>query len=100
MSVPSVSGLPAVPRSALPADVREAPAAEQQQYRAALGFERMLVERLAEGMTATAGGDDEATAATRAYRDMLPGTLADSVTAAGGVGLGAQLFHAMRGSGA
>jgi Rod binding domain-containing protein len=90
---------------ALPADVRAAGTEGEQQYRVALGFERVLVEQLTKSMAKDAmgggedGGDsqeDGGSAATSAYRDMLPGTLADAVTGAGGLGLAHDLFLSMR----
>jgi Rod binding domain-containing protein len=42
------------------------------------------------------GSDSGASAATSAYNDMLPGTLADAVTSAGGLGLAHDLWLKMR----
>jgi len=106
--VSGVSGLgPNTPVVAMPADVREARAEAQQTYRAALAFERTLLEQLTKTMATNAGGmdggadsgdgeDSGASAATSAYRDMLPGTLADAVSGAGGLGLAHDLFLKMR----
>jgi len=67
--------------------------ARTPEQRAALAFERQLVEQLAKQLAETAkpAGDDASSAAGNAYLDMLPGALADAVTAAGGLGLAAQL---------
>ncbi|MEV4422496.1 rod-binding protein [Patulibacter sp. NPDC049589] len=63
--------------------------------RAATQFERMLLEQLTKELAATAApADGEASAATSAYRDLLPGTMADALSAAGGVGIAAQLTAA------
>jgi|KBSSwiStaDraftv2_1062776.scaffolds.fasta_scaffold654040_2 Rod binding domain-containing protein len=100
-----MSGLDAVALSTpgiVPADVRKAGAQAEKTYRAALGFERMLTEQLTKTMatgTEATGDDGEesgASAATSAYRDMLPGTLADAVTNAGGLGLAHDLYRTMR----
>jgi Rod binding domain-containing protein len=101
-----MSGLDGIRLSApglIPADVRKAGKEAEQTYRAALGFERMLTEQLTKTMAtaskALSGEDGEeggATAATAAYRDMLPGTLADAVTSAGGLGLAHDLYLTMR----
>jgi Rod binding domain-containing protein len=87
----------------VPADVRRAGAEAQETYRAALGFERLLTEQLTKTMSTaskalSADDGEEAgeTAATAAYRDMLPGTLADAVTSAGGLGLAHDLYLTMR----
>ena len=64
-----------------------------EQEKAALGFERQLLMSLTEQLAKSAMPDGEgASAATQAYKDMLPGTLADAMVAAGGVGLAASLM--------
>lgn len=87
----------------VPADVRKAGAEAEETYRAALGFERLLTEQLTKTMStaskalsADGGEDGGESAATAAYRDMLPGTLADAVTSAGGLGLAHDLYLTMR----
>ena len=81
----------------LPADVRAAGADAQRTYRAAQGFERMLVAELTKALAAPVTEDGgEGSAAASTYRGMLPGTLADAVTGAGGLGLARQLYGAMR----
>ena len=85
--------------AAIPADVRARGKDAEQTYRAALTFERTLLEQLTKSLskgTLDADGEDGESAATSAYRDMLPGTLADAVTGAGGLGLAHDLFLAMR----
>ena len=100
-----ISGLSSVTSAPLPADVRNASTADQQSYKTALAFERTLLEQLTKTMSQDmAGGDSSdgddsdsgASAATSAYRDMLPGTLADAVTGSGGIGLAHDLFLSMR----
>ena len=92
----------------MPADVRQAGKAGEETYRAALGFERQMLEELTKTMakdltgTGTGSGDgadgedSSGDAATSAYGDMLPGTLADSLTSAGGLGLAHDLWLSMR----
>jgi Rod binding domain-containing protein len=106
--VSDISGLSSVTGAAvpIPADVRAAGKDAETTYRAALGFERQLLEQLTKSMAkdmtgGTGDSDDEsgesgASAATSAYNDMLPGTLADAVTNAGGLGLAHDLFLSMR----
>jgi Rod binding domain-containing protein len=101
-----MSGLDGVALSApgiVPADVRRAGPEAEKTYRSALGFERMLTEQLtktmatgAKGLSGDDGEDSGESAATSAYRDMLPGTLADAVTGAGGLGLAHDLYLTMR----
>ena len=63
--------------------------------RAALAFERMLLVQLTQQLARTTGADDESSsAATGAYRDLLPGALADAMVAGGGIGLAANLLPA------
>jgi Rod binding domain-containing protein len=76
--------LPPLGPGVLPVGLREAPAAAQREYRAALGFERVLLGQLAQTLTENATGDG---GAPQAYRDMLPDALADGLLAAGGIGL-------------
>jgi Rod binding domain-containing protein len=106
-----VSGLDALSSAAavIPADVRKAGKDAEQSYRVALGFERTLLEQLTKSMSKDMvgmdsgsdsdsgdGEDSGASAATSTYTDMLPGTLADSVTSAGGLGLAHDLWLSMR----
>jgi Rod binding domain-containing protein len=102
-----MSGLEGISMNAagiVPADVRKAGKQAEETYRAALGFERMLTEQLTKTMSTSAsalgGGEDGEeggeTAATAAYKDMLPGQLADAVTNAGGLGLAHDLYLTMR----
>ena len=105
-----MSGLDALSSAAavIPADVRKAGNDAEQTYRVALGFERTLLEQLTKSMSKDMVGMDEgaadgdgseesgASAATSAYTDMLPGTLADSITSAGGLGLAHDLWLSMR----
>lgn len=89
----TIAGLPPIDRAQLPADVRTAPPARRDAYTAALGFERMLVQQLAESLTATSG--DEAIGGDSPYASLLPEALADSVMASGGLGLARQIADAI-----
>ncbi len=56
--------------------------------RAALGFERMLLVQLTQQLAKSAQPEGEgSSAASAAYRDLLPGALADAIVAGGGIGL-------------
>ena len=62
------------------------------EEKAALGFDTQLPTHLTDQLARSAmPQDDEASAATNSYRDMLPGALAVAIVAAGGVGLAANL---------
>jgi Rod binding domain-containing protein len=104
--VSGVAGLSSVTGPVtMPADVRKAGKDGEATYRAALGFERQMLEELTKTMSKDLSGanaDDGSgepsggDAATSAYNDMLPGTLADSLTSAGGLGLAHDLWPSMR----
>ena len=84
MSVPAIG---ATNPTGLPAGV-----GRTQEEKAALGFERMLLVQLTEQLAKSAQPEDgEGAAASNAYRDLLPGALADAMVAAGGVGIAASL---------
>jgi Rod binding domain-containing protein len=89
-----------VPETALPASVRNGSEEQKQTYKAALGFERMLLGQLMQSMNATAeaGGDDSDSrdAANNMYKQMLPDQLADSLIAGGGTGLADNLYRALQ----
>jgi Rod binding domain-containing protein len=91
------AGLPPIDHALLPADVRNGTPERRQQFDVARSFERQLLGELTKALAATAAPADDATssAATKTYRDMLPGALADAVMAEGGLGLAAQLDKAI-----
>ena len=100
MSLDGLQSLPPLAEATLPREVREGSAEDRKMYRAALGFERMLVSQLTERMTDAAqsgSGDDSQPAGLGAYRDMLAGALADAVAAGGGLGLARELYSTLRG---
>ncbi|MCD6726465.1 MAG: rod-binding protein [Solirubrobacteraceae bacterium] len=94
MSVPGDLG--PLPATAIPADVRRAGPQAERRYAAALSFERALMTELTKVLSAGALGEGE-TAATAAYRDMLPGTLADALTRSGGIGLAREVYDTLGG---
>jgi len=110
--VSDISGISSVTGAGatIPSDVRTAGKDSEQLYRVALGFERTLLEQLTKSMSKDMVGMDSGdagdsgdgsessgpSAATSTYTDMLPGTLADSVTSSGGLGLAHDLWLSMR----
>ena len=102
MSTIGENALPALNPRVIPADVRDGSAEDKKAYRAALGFERSLLQQLTKTMADTAktdaSSDEESgeTAATQMYKDMLPDRLADSLIANGGIGLAEDLYRAVR----
>ena len=108
-----IPGLPIVSDTLLPADVRSGSASDKQHYKAALGFEQMLVGQLVQTMTgsgdtATAGAssDDDASAALDTANPLASGPMAsqmqDALTSAlmsaGGLGLAGQIYKGMQAS--
>jgi Rod binding domain-containing protein len=89
--------LPPIDNSLLPADIRNGSADRKKSYEAALGFERMLLQQLTKSLADSAkpvDGDQGEDAASTTYKSMLPDTLADSMIAAGGLGLARSLVPA------
>jgi Rod binding domain-containing protein len=87
-----MTALPPIDDRVLPADVRAGSKDDRTRYKTALQFERELVvqltQQLADSAKGEASGDDEQeTAATSSYKQMLPDVLADSIMQAGGLGL-------------
>ncbi|HEX7083899.1 MAG TPA: hypothetical protein VF186_07270 [Gaiellaceae bacterium] len=96
-------GLPPIDQSLVPANVRAAGADAIKRYDAALSFEGMLDEQLAQALTQTLqgpgdGSDGDGTstdAATSLTLQLLPQSLAQGLVAAGGTGLAAQLYQSL-----
>ncbi len=86
-----IDGLPALPVSALPREVREGRAEDRGRYRAALGFERMLVAQLAQRVL-PAGEDGEGSP----YAGAVPDAFADALMTGGGLGLARQIHARIR----
>jgi Rod binding domain-containing protein len=90
MSVAGLSGLPQVPESALPAAVRSGSAQDKQAYRAALGFEQVLLGQLVKSMTA------DGPLSEGPYAGPVQDALASGLVANGGLGLATDLYRALR----
>jgi hypothetical protein len=99
-----MSTLPPIDNSVLPADVRQAPQADQQRYKTALAFERQLVEQLTQQLSDSATSPDAgagedgggSSSASTSYQQMMPGILADSVMQSGGLGLARTIAASMK----
>ncbi len=87
----SIEGLPAVPSSALPASVRQGSQADRDAYKAALGFEQILLGRLVEEIVP---------ADASPYASSVQDAFASGLVAGGGIGLAASLYPALRGESA
>ena len=89
MSVSGISGLPMVPESALPAAVRDGAAADKDAYRAALGFEQLLLGQLVKSMAASGP------LAEGPYAQPVQEAFTSGLIGGGGIGLGADLYRAL-----
>ena len=86
----SLPGLPSVPSSALPTEVRNGTKADREAYTAALGFESILLGQLVGDMMPE-GALSEGPYAAQAQEAFATGLIAD-----GGIGLAAQLYPSLR----
>jgi Rod binding domain-containing protein len=85
----AISGLPQIPETALPASVRNGSVKDKQAYRAALGFEQVLLGTLVKSM-ATSGP-----LADGPYAAPVQEAFTGSLVANGGLGLGTELYRAL-----
>jgi Rod binding domain-containing protein len=102
--IDGVGGLPIGP-TALPREVRDGTPDQQKAYRAALSFERVLVGQLLHSLGDDAlgmgsgdsgeDGDDGSAGPPAAYKELLPNTLADSLTQNGGIGLAQNIYKSI-----
>jgi Rod binding domain-containing protein len=80
-----------IDRAALPIEVRRGSPERQRAYAAAVSFERQLVTELTKTLQQTV----KASPAAGAHQDLLPGAMADALTAGGGLGLARELDRAL-----
>jgi Rod binding domain-containing protein len=110
-----MSSLTPIDASLIPSQVRAEGTKAENLYQSALGFEQMLVQQLAQGLTdSTQSADDTSSddsgddasdtsddgsgsSALGVYQGMLPDALAQSVTGSGGMGLAMGLYQSMGG---
>jgi lysozyme family protein len=86
----SINGLPEVPATALPAAVRNGTSADKDAYKAALGFEQILLGQLVGEML------PEGTLTDGPYAAPMQDALTSGLIANGGLGLAAQLYPSLR----
>jgi len=82
-----LTGLPQISDAALPRDVRAGSREDKQAYKAALGFERVLLSELVGEMTKASPSLSEGPRA-----DAVGDALTDALASAGGIGLAPLLF--------
>jgi hypothetical protein len=87
----NLSALPQVPETALPASVRNGSAKDKEAYRAALGFEQVLLGTLVKSMAGTSGPLAEGDYAAPVQEAFTNGLIAN-----GGLGLGTELYRALK----
>ena len=85
----SVSALPQVPESALPASVRTGTAKDKEAYRAALGFEQVLLGQLVKSMAS------DGPLSQGPYAAPVQDALSSGLVASGGLGLATDLYRAL-----
>ena len=86
----SVDGLPPIANAALPASVRQGTSADRDAYKAALGFEQVMLGELVKTML------PEGTLTEGPYAAPMQDALTAGLVSAGGIGLGAQLYPMLR----
>jgi Rod binding domain-containing protein len=96
-----IPGLPIVSDTLLPASVRSGSASDKQHYKAALGFEQMLVGQLVQtmvGADAPAGDDEDTTnpLASGPMAGQMQDALSSALMSAGGLGLAGQIYKGMQ----
>jgi hypothetical protein len=86
----SINGLPQVPTTALPAAVRNGTSGDRQAYKAALGFEQILLDQLVGEML------PKGTLTEGPYAAPMQEAFTSGLIANGGIGLAAQLYPSLR----
>ena len=86
----SIHGLPEVPVTALPAAVRNGTSDDKQAYKAALGFEQILLNTLVGEML------PKGTLTEGPYAAPMQEAFTNGLIADGGLGLAAQLYPSLR----
>ena len=90
MSIAGLSGLPMVSEAALPADVRAGTAKDKEAYKAALGFEQILLGQLVKSMAA------DGPLSQGPYATPVQDALSSGLIANGGLGLATDLYRALK----
>lgn len=81
--------------ASMPAEVRKAGKAAQETYRAAVGFEQILVKQLTEALSKSAAfgaGENGESGAPAAYKDMVADNMATAIATSGGMGIADALY--------
>jgi hypothetical protein len=84
-----VTGADAIPSTAVPADVRKA--GGEAAYKAALGFEGLLLDKLSETLVKDGGLADSP------YGSQISESFTSALLQGGGLGLAGELYASMKG---
>jgi Rod binding domain-containing protein len=113
----ATSGLPAIADTALPAAVRNGSDEDKKAYKAAMGFEQMMLQSLigelakSSSSSASDGGDDDESGLGSSsgggllggggpWASQIQETLAQQLASGGGIGLAQQLYTSLKPDGA
>jgi hypothetical protein len=101
-----IPGLPIISDTLLPAAVRHGSESDKQDYKAALGFEQVLVGQLVQAMAGSDAGsssdDDDSGLGTAnplasgPMASQMQDALTSGLMSAGGLGLAGQIYKGMR----
>ena len=93
-----IPGLPVISDTLLPASVRNGSASDKQDYKAALGFEQLLVGQLVQTMVGDGGDEDETPnpLASGPMAGQMQDALTGALMSAGGLGLAGQIYKGMQ----
>jgi Rod binding domain-containing protein len=81
-----VDGLPTISSADLPAAIRHGSKADQDNFKAAMGFEQMLVRNMLQDVV-----KDSSDLGEGVYADQIADAMATAVQSAGGIGLAGTL---------
>jgi Rod binding domain-containing protein len=83
-----IDGLPSISDAALPREVRAGSTADKQAYKAALGFEQVLLGELVKEMAPSLTDGPRG--------DAVEDALTQALTSAGGLGIAPQLYTTLK----
>jgi hypothetical protein len=87
----AAGGLPPISDASLPASVRSGSARERKEYRAAAGFEQVLIGQLVQELL-----PEDSELSEGPYASTIQDSFAQGIAESGGFGLAGQLFETMQ----
>ena len=88
-----MAGLAPIPDAALPREVRSGSAEDKRAYKAALGFEKVMLGELVRELTKSTPSLAQGPRA-----DAVTDAMTDALSSAGGIGLAPHLFKTVQGT--